>query len=173
MSRVYTTPAPIMIPTSRTSSDRLTPSDLFNSDSDSLFLLTLARSHFPFPGTPITPTTSSSFGSSLFALPPQHALPQQNLYTLFADDEETPFRGASVWPTGFGYGEDDEDEGRTNTYVATTQSWTSSNSSRGQAVEIHHGTARIKAWAKKAFKKVTPSRWRRAEYESRGRMTLD
>ncbi|KAG8916219.1 hypothetical protein FRC01_003291 [Tulasnella sp. 417] len=164
-----------MIPASRAaSSNRLNQADLYSSDSDSLFLLTLARSNFLFPGTPITPTTTSSFGSSTFALPPQHAAPRQSLYTLFADEEETPFQGAPIWPTGFGYEEEEEEaEGPSNTYLPTTRSWTSSTSPRGQAVEIHHGTARIKAWAKKALKKVTPRRWRRTEDEGRVRMTLD
>ncbi|KAG8900914.1 hypothetical protein FRC01_010000 [Tulasnella sp. 417] len=171
MSHIYIMPTPIMIPAFRTSSNQLNRSELINSDADSIFLLALAQS---FPGTPITPTTSSSFGSSTFGFAPQHALPRPGLCSLFADQEETPHRGASVWPRGFGYEEYEEDERRNKSYVANTPSRSSSDSyQRGQVVEIHHGTARVTAWVKKAVKKITPKRWRRSEDEPRSRMTLD
>ncbi|KIO29019.1 hypothetical protein M407DRAFT_21766, partial [Tulasnella calospora MUT 4182] len=78
-----------------------------------------------------------------------------------------------VWPAGFAHEEEEEFE-RQESYIATIRSTSSSGSGsyRGQAVEIHHGTARITAWMKKAVKKITPKSWRRDE-TFRGRMTLD
>ncbi|KIO29824.1 hypothetical protein M407DRAFT_162499 [Tulasnella calospora MUT 4182] len=65
MSRVYSRPsAPPMISTSRASSNQLRQLDLVNVDSDSLFLLTLARSNFSVPATPTTPATPSPSKSS-------------------------------------------------------------------------------------------------------------
>ncbi|KIO18784.1 hypothetical protein M407DRAFT_31554 [Tulasnella calospora MUT 4182] len=164
-----------MISTPRFSSNQLRQLDLVNVDSDSLFLLTLARSNFSVPGTPTTPTTTSSFGSrsSAFPFPPQPAVPSQSNYSLFADPYETPNRGAPVWPAGFAYKAEDERE-RHESYIATIRSNSSSGSGsyHVQAVEIHHGTARITAWMKEAIKKITPKSWRRDE-TFRGRMTLD
>ncbi|KIO15678.1 hypothetical protein M407DRAFT_34736 [Tulasnella calospora MUT 4182] len=176
MSRVYSRPfAALMTSTSHASSNQLRQLDLVNVDSDSLFLLPLARSNFSVPGTPTTPTTPTTFGSrtSAFPFPTQPALPSQTLYSLFADPYETPNRGAPVWPAGFSYEEDHEREPREN-HIATIRSNSSSGSEayRGQAVEIHHGTARITAWMKKAVKKITPKSWRRDE-TFRGCMTLD
>ncbi|KIO20322.1 hypothetical protein M407DRAFT_30055 [Tulasnella calospora MUT 4182] len=174
MSRVYSHPsAPLMVSASRASSNQLRQLELVNVDSDSFFLRTLARSNFLVPGTPTTPITPSTFGSSAFPFPTRPALPSQSLYSLFADPHETPNRGAPVWPSGFTYEEEDERERREN-YIATIRSNSSSGSYHGQAVEIHHGTARITAWMKKAFKKITPKSWRWMEDETlRGCMTLD
>ncbi|KIO30553.1 hypothetical protein M407DRAFT_20441 [Tulasnella calospora MUT 4182] len=178
MSRIYTYPsAPLMISTPRFSSNQLRQPDLVNVDSDSLFLLTLARSNFSVPGTPTTPTTTSTFGSrsSAFPFPPQPAVPRQSRYSLFADPYETSNRGAPVWPAGFAYEEEDEERERHENYIATIRSNSSSGSGlyRGQAVEMHHGTARITtAWMKKTVNKITPKSWRR-DKTFRGRMTLD
>ncbi|KAG9040945.1 hypothetical protein FS837_012936 [Tulasnella sp. UAMH 9824] len=177
MSRVYNQiSAPVTVSTSRTSN---TPRqlDFMTSESDSIFLATLARSNFSISSSPTTPTTQSTFGSSAMSSVPSHAtVPRQSVYSLFTNPEEPPYRVAPVWPTGFSYEEDNEFQ-PLNTYAAAaTPSRTSSSGSypRGQAVEVHHGTARVTAWVKKAFKKVTPKGWRRLEDDaSKGRMTLD
>ncbi|KIO27396.1 hypothetical protein M407DRAFT_23329 [Tulasnella calospora MUT 4182] len=176
MSRIYNHPsASLLISTSRASSNQIQQLDLVHADSDSLFLLTLARSNFSVPVTPTTPTTASTFGSqtSAFPFPTQSALHSQTLYSLFADPHETLNRGAPVWPAGFADEEEDEGE-RHESYIPTIRSNSSSGSGscHGQAVEIHHGMARITAWMKKAVKKMTPKSWRREE-TFRGRMTLD
>ncbi|KAG8923990.1 hypothetical protein FRC00_005637 [Tulasnella sp. 408] len=176
MSRVYNqTSAPLMISTSRASSNTPWQLDLMHTDSDSIFLITLARSNFSDPSTPTTPASQSTFGSSTFTFSSPTVLPHPTGYSLFADREEILYREVPVWSTGLSY--EDEDEYRPlNPYVAATPSGSSSGSyPRGQAVEVYHGTARITAWVKKAFKKVTPKGWRRLDDEAiqRGRMTLD
>ncbi|KAG8925651.1 hypothetical protein FRC00_003793 [Tulasnella sp. 408] len=177
MSRVYNqTSAPLAISTSRASSNTPRQLDLMHMDSDSIFLITLARSNFSDPSTPITPTSQSTLGSSTFTFSSPTALPRPSTYSLFVDQEEVLYREAPVWPTGLSYEDEDEDEYRPlNPYVATTPPGSSSRSyPRGQAVEVHHGTALITAWVKKAYKKVTPNRWRRLDDEAlRGRMALD
>ncbi|KAG8942977.1 hypothetical protein FRC04_003263 [Tulasnella sp. 424] len=164
MSRFYTES-----PLSQGTASSSTPSQIrqldlarINSDSDSIFLLTLASSNPSLSTAPNTPTTLSRFHY------PSHTIPfNDSAYSLFADAEETPFLGAPVWPSSLEY--DNDDDGYRNS-SSTNRSKARSGSYRGHAVEIHHGAARVKAWVKRTFTKIIPKRRKRL---GEGRMLLD
>ncbi|KAG8947963.1 hypothetical protein FRC04_010160 [Tulasnella sp. 424] len=172
MARFYTeSPVPTMGTTySSSSSNQIRPLDLarIHSDSNSIFTLTLAASNHSIPATPSTPTTLWGLPYSSPIVPLNH-----RLYSVFADPEETPNRGVPVWPSGLEY--DDNDGGEHSNKCSITRSRTGSSSYHGQAVEIHHGAAKVKAWVRKTFSKIIPERKRRLGEgdSSRERMILD
>ncbi|KAG8948842.1 hypothetical protein FRC04_009307 [Tulasnella sp. 424] len=164
MSRFYTE-SPLSQGTAASSaSSQIRQLDLarINSDSDSIFLLTLASSIPSLPAITNTPINLSGFHY------PSHPIPfNDSAYSLFADAEETPFLEAPVWPSGLEY--DNDDDGYRSS-SSTTRSRARSSSYHGQAVEIHRGAAKVKVWVKKTFTKIIPKRRKRL---GEGRMLLD
>ncbi|KAG8945446.1 hypothetical protein FRC04_000821 [Tulasnella sp. 424] len=166
MSRFYTESPLSQGTTYSSASSHIRQLDLarINSDSNSIFLLTLAASNLSLSATSNTPTPLSSFHYPFPAVPLN-----DSAYSLFANLEETPFLGAPIWPAGLEYGNED-DYGHHNSSSSTNRSSVRSGSYHGQAVEIHRGTAKGKAWFKKTFTKIIPKRRKRL---GEGRMLLD